>query len=189
LWPEGPFSCVAHGGSSSPCVRDLDGSTDGGRIPPQHTSSHHNPILGGISRRIPPYHASVIGLRIRRPQVRVLPSALLFSLQIRSFLSCLEAYLSRIDDLHNYYHNQILKITPKIARVDGAQVQLLDREVIERLAALRQLIEPFHLFDISGSRHDCSFPETRRRVYASRACSPGARRRGRESAESVLVSV
>jgi hypothetical protein len=29
-------------------LNSLDGSTDGGRIPPQHTSSCHNPLFGGV---------------------------------------------------------------------------------------------------------------------------------------------
>jgi hypothetical protein len=66
----------------------LDGSTDGDRIPPQHTSTRHNPFLGGVSRRIPPYHTSAIGLRIRRPQVRVLPSAPLKPPQMAGVYLC-----------------------------------------------------------------------------------------------------
>src|SRR5918997_1678686 len=53
----------------------FDGNADGNRIPPQHTVSRQTSLKSGILHRIPPYPAQRIGLRIRRSQVRVLPSA------------------------------------------------------------------------------------------------------------------
>jgi hypothetical protein len=61
---------------------NVDGNADGNRIPPHHTVSRQTPLKIGFLHRIPPYHAQRIGLRIRRPQVRVLPSAPLKVLQI-----------------------------------------------------------------------------------------------------------
>src|SRR5215208_3530295 len=43
------------------------------RITPHHSTTLY---ISGVARRIPPHHTPVIGLRIRRSQVRVLPSAL-----------------------------------------------------------------------------------------------------------------
>src|SRR5215204_88998 len=42
------------------------------RITPHHSTTLY---ISGVARRIPPHHTPVIGLRIRRSQVRVLPSA------------------------------------------------------------------------------------------------------------------
>src|SRR5919112_5734067 len=63
---------------------NVDGNADGNRIPPHHAASHQTPLKSVILHRIPPYHAQRIGLRIRRSQVRVLPSALRKYLQTAS---------------------------------------------------------------------------------------------------------
>src|SRR5829696_2971519 len=55
--------------------QNVDGNADGNRIPPQHAPSRQTPLKSGLLRRIPSNPAQRIGLRIRRSQVRVLPSA------------------------------------------------------------------------------------------------------------------
>ena len=54
---------------------NVDGNADRNRIPAHRTVSRQTPLKSAFLHRIPPYHASIIGLRIRRLQVRVLPSA------------------------------------------------------------------------------------------------------------------
>src|SRR3712207_5216424 len=89
--------CITARIIGKPPHNNVDGSADGNRIPPHHAASHQTPLKSVILHRIPPYHAQRIGLRIRRPQVRVLPSAPLKALQKQGFsfilkFSCLSSF-------------------------------------------------------------------------------------------------
>jgi hypothetical protein len=70
---------------------------------------HHacDPFLRGILRRIPPYHTPIIGLRIRRSQVRVLPSAPSKVLRLQHKRKRGTFFIrSSPAPYHNVYHNR-----------------------------------------------------------------------------------